>query len=140
MVAKLHIAFFSLLVGLFLSAALAASPQTVLLDVEDGETSFMVDQQNKQAWWIVGECRRSIPMQTKNTTNTMLSEVISNDVRIGSHPVKLRQQFRFTLSGPSTSLEVYNSVRGGWANIPVHVNETCTLDASCRSRMEKPVC
>jgi len=105
----------------------------------------MIDEKANKAWWVVGECRRGLPLEKpvvskEKSKNSMTSKMISEDVRIGSRPVELRQQFRFNMASVPASVEVYNSVRGGWSSIPVQVNQTCALDTACRSRMELPEC
>lgn len=116
-----------------------------MLEIIDGDTSFMVDEKAYKAWWVVGECRRALPLEkpkvsSNKSINSMTSKMISEDVRIGSRPVELRQQFRFNMAIRPASVEVYNSVRGGWSSVPVQVNETCDQDTACRSRMELPEC
>lgn len=129
------LAFFACLSTLAYSARGA-----VMLKIIDGDTAFMVDEQAYKAWWIVGECRRPLPLQGKTSNNSMASEVISKDVRLGSRQVRLEQQFRFNLAITPASVEVYNSMRGGWSSVPVQVDETCSATASCRARMELPEC
>lgn len=120
----------------------------VMLEIIDGDTAFVVDKTNNAAWWVVGECRRPIPVEPrqnsqKNSINTITSKVIRNNTRIGSRQIVLKQQFRFKLSddpsGPNT-VEVYNSLRGGWSAVPVRLNAQCAYDATCRQRMEAPEC
>jgi len=116
-----------------------------MLEIIDGDTAFLVDETAQKAWWIVGECRRSIPIETsaktsKTQNNSLTSKIISDDVRIGSRQVTLQQQFRFNLAIRPASVDVYNSVRGVWSSIPVEVNQTCTVDAACRRRAELPEC
>jgi len=124
-----------------LSTLAYAASGAVMVEIIDGDTAFMVDEQAAQAWWIVGECRRSIPLEKgKNSSNSMTSETISNDVTLGSHHIRLEQQFRFNLATTPASVEVYSSMRGGWSSVPVQVNETCSVTASCRARMEFPEC
>lgn len=116
-----------------------------MLEIVDGDTSFLVDQKTNKAWWIVGECRRPIPMDSstsskKKSNNSMTSKVISNDVRMGSRQVELRQQFRFSMASTPVRVDVYNSVRGGWSQIDVRVKQTCDVDAACRRLAELPEC
>lgn len=117
-----------------------------MLEIVDGETSFLVDRQANQAWWIVGECRNPLPIPDKTSSSKeksvslMTSKVIANDVRIGSRQVELRQQFRFDLASTPVRVDVYNSVRGGWSQVPVRVRETCAQDATCRRLTELPEC
>jgi len=116
-----------------------------MLEIIEGDTAFMVDKQAHKAWWIVGECRRPIPLEaksssSKNSNKSMSSKVISEDVKLGSRHITLEQQFRFNLATPPASVEVYNSMRGGWSSVPVQVNATCSDTATCRSRMELPEC
>ena len=122
-----------------------------MLEIIDGDTAFVVDKTNNAAWWVVGECRRPIPVEPRknsqqNSINTITSKIIRNNTRIGSRQIVLKQQFRFTLSdtptGPNTpiTVEVYNSLRGGWSAVPVRLNAQCAYDATCRKRMEAPEC
>ena len=128
------------------TAFAGASSSKVMLEIKEGDTAFMVDQKAQKAWWIVGECRRPLPISSKlsqsgKTSNkTMMSEKIIEDVRLGSRQIRLQQQFRFDLASDPVSVSVYSSVRGGWSPVPVQVNQTCAADAICRSRMELPEC
>jgi len=139
----------------------------VFLEIIDGDTAFMIDRKANEAWWIVGECRHALPMkapgnkrasnsqksksaasqinsqvntQVNSQINSMTSEIFSRNVRIGSRQLELRQQFRFNMATRPASIDVFNSVRGGWSSIPVQVNETCDLDPTCRRRMELDQC
>lgn len=117
----------------------------VMLEIIEGDTAFMIDEQAYKAWWVVGECRRPIPLETqasqgKNSNKSMSSKVISEDVKLGSRHIRLEQQFRFNLAKTPASVEVYNSMRGGWSSVPVQVIDTCSAIATCRSRMELPEC
>ena len=124
----------------------------VLLEIIDGDTAFVVDKTNNAAWWVVGECRRSIPVEPqKNTNKTITSKIIRNNTRIGNRQIELKQKFRFSfdthmadtqngaINTPIT-VEVYNSLRGGWSAVPVRLNAQCAYDATCRQRMEAPEC
>ena len=128
------------------TALASVSSTKVMLEIIDGDTAFMIDKKASKAWWIVGECRRSIPMSKKysskgkNPNKSMMSEKIIEDVRLGSRQIRLQQQFRFDLASDPVSVSVYSSVRGGWSPVPVQVNTTCAADATCRSRMELPEC
>ncbi len=142
---KQHLVITTLIWASFASlAGLAhsAGTEAVVLDIVDGETSFLVDVKAQKAWWIVGQCRRPIPIQSskKNLNNSMTSNVISNDVRLGSRQVELRQQFRFFMASTPVRVDVYSSVRGGWSQVPVRVNKTCKQDATCRRLAELPEC
>ncbi len=116
----------------------------VMLEILDGDTAFVVDRTNNAAWWVVGQCLRPIPVEPKkSSTKTITSKMIRNDTRIGDRQFVLKQQFRFTLAdvpnGPTT-VEVYNSLRGGWSAVPVRLNAQCEYDATCRQRLEAPEC
>jgi len=124
------------------------SGSAVMLEIIDGDTAFVVDETNNAAWWVVGQCRRPIPVLPQNTSQnksikTMTSKIIRNNTRIGNRQIVLKQQFRFTLAdapnGPIT-VEVYNSLRGGWSVVPVRQKAQCAYDATCRQRMEAPEC
>jgi len=63
----------------------------------------MIDEKANKAWWVVGECRRGLPLEKpvvskEKSKNSMTSKMISENVRIGSRPVELRQQFRFNMA------------------------------------------
>ena len=118
-----------------------------MLEIIDGETAFRVDVSKNKAWWIVGECQRPLPLEetktsqnSSNLANVMMSSVISDDVRIGSRQIDLRQQFRFNMASTPVSVDVYNSVRGGWSQVPVRVNNACSMDSTCRRLAELPEC
>lgn len=115
----------------------------VMLDVINGDTQFLVDPDSVKTWWLVGDCRREIPMgsnATVSASGVMTSQKTSDEVTLGQRQVVLEQQFRFNLTATPVSVEVFNSVRGGWASVPVSENTTCSLQASCRARMELPNC
>ncbi len=131
-----------LMVGLP-SSAQETGNTPLLLEIVDGDTAFIVDPGLNKAYWVVGECRREIPMgdQTKsNTAEAMLSRKLSDKVTLGRQQVVLEQQFRFNLTDTPVSVEVYNSVRGGWSKVPVSVNRQCSTNAACLARMELPIC
>ncbi len=134
------------LVGSFAAATTKSSSPVVMFEVIEGDTAFMINQKAQKAWWIVEECRRPIPIEKpskenqKNSNNSMMSKKIVNDVRLGSRQIRLQQQFRFDLANDSTSVSVFNSVRGGWSPVDVKRNDACLLDTTCRSRMELPEC
>jgi len=140
----------SLLIGALVGSAAAATAKSsspvVMVEIIGGDTAFMVNKKAQKAWWVVGECRRPIPIEKsskrnrKNSNNSMMSEKIVNDVRLGSRQIRLQQQFRFDLANDSTSVSVFNSVRGGWSPVDVKRNDACQLESTCRSRMELPEC
>lgn len=119
----------------------------VMLDIINGDTQFLVSSDRDKVWWITGECRREIPMPaTTPNSGVLTSQMITDNVTIGRQQVVLEQRFRFNLTpsanalnGP-ISVEVYNSVRGGWANVPVRENAQCSITPICSSRMELPDC
>ncbi len=127
----------------------------IWLDIENGDTAFMLDMSANKAWWVVGQCRKPISVNKAHhgkkhdnkakrgkSTNIFTSELIRDNVKIGSHQILLEQQFRFIMGANINSIkvEVYNSLRNGWAEVPVRVNPNCAFDANCRSRMEAPEC
>ena len=128
------------------NTAQPASAGPVLLEIIDGDTAFAVDQGQAKAWWIVGECRREIPMQDASAEQSaggnasLLSRKMTDDVTIGRRQIALTQQFRFNLTPAAATVEVYNSVRGGWAIVPVRVNDVCASNAVCQAKMELPDC
>ena len=129
------------------TAGRAATKSTVLLEIIGGDTAFVLEKNTNKAWWLVGQCKRTIPMNDRKSTRnkskiSMTSEVISEQVQIGNRQVNLKQQFRFmqALSSGPYSVEVYNSLRRGWSSVPVELNANCAQDVSCRRRMEAPEC
>jgi len=124
------------------------SKSAVLLEIIDGDTAFIVDAKQAKAWWVVGTCREPIPIlgasKKKNSNKSILSsEIISDNVKIGDRQVTLKQQFRFKLAAnpnENYNVEVYNSLRSGWSPVPVQAKANCTVDATCRQRMELPEC
>lgn len=118
----------------------------VVLDVVNGDTAFMIDREAYEAWWIAGECKHALPLETqapdkgKNQINTITSEVFSKKVQLGTRQIDLQQQFRFNMATSPITVEIYNSVRGGWSLVQVEFVESCELDASCRRRMELQTC
>ena len=141
-----HIALFCgmilLCFGVKTEAAWAGSSEAVLLEIPEGDTAFLIDQKINKAWWITGECKRSIPLEpSKNAQSTqVLSKKLSENVTLGSRQIQLQQQFRFNLAPSEASVDVYSSVRGGWSSVPVEVNLTCDQNPTCRARMELPEC
>ena len=136
----LGIVLFSL--GWVTGTAWAGLSKAVLLEIPGGDTAFVVDKSVNKAWWVTGECKRSVPLEssTKASQTHFVSKKISENVTLGSRQIQLQQQFRFNLASPEASVDVYSSVRGGWSSIPVEVNETCNLEPICRARMELPEC
>ncbi len=125
-------------------ASAKPAKNAVLLEIIDGDTAFIVDEGKNAAWWVVGQCLRPIPVKPRNSSNnTMTSEEIRTNSRIGDRQIALTQQFRFTLAdtpnGPITA-EVYNSLRGGWSAVPVRQIAQCEYHAYCRLRLESPEC
>jgi len=128
-----------LLVG---SPALA---DTLHVIVEDGESSFLVDVENNEIWWVTDECRHEIPVLQNDDTPDKSKTIISSDrflkeVQIGTHRFTLEQQFRFDTVSQAPTLQVFNSARGGWSTINVRIDNTCESDLTCRRRMELPLC
>jgi hypothetical protein len=140
--AKSHRDIVVLMIGLLLFwAAPFAHARPVLLQVEGGETAFVVDDKAGQAWWVLETCKRALPIENASKSQTSLqSQLLRDQVELGSRQVELRQQFRFHMASVPASVEVYNSVRGGWSPVPVRVEPTCHQSAECRSRMELPEC
>jgi len=116
-----------------------AHAKPVMLEIEGGDTAFVVDAENRNAAWVMDTCKRDIPLQTSQKSS-LQSQMLRDDVKLGSRQVELRQQFRFNLVAVPASVEVYNSMRGGWSPVPVRVDTTCHLSAECRARMELPEC
>ena len=113
---------------------------TVMLEILEGETAFLIETNEKRVWWIVGECRREIPIESFSTSENMMSRLIVDDVTLGSRQIELKQQFRFDLASTTPSVSVYNSVRSGWSPVPVQQNIACSAQLDCRARMELPEC
>jgi len=134
-----------LILALGLSVASSSTPKngangSVMLEILEGDTAFLVELRKKRVWWVVGECRREIPIDASSTSEILLSRPIVDDVTLGSRRIKLRQQFRFDLASTPPSVSVYNSVRSGWSPVPVQRNIACTSQPDCRARMELPEC
>lgn len=113
---------------------------TVMLEILEGDTAFLVEAQKQRVWWIVGECRREIPIDPSSLSQTLMSRPMVEDVTLGSRQIKLRQQFRFDLASTPPSVSVYNSVRSGWSPVPVQRNDACSIQPDCRARTELPEC
>jgi len=109
------------------------------VQLANGKTSFLINKKNYKTWWVLEECKQHLPLESNNRSliETMTFE---EDVQLGNRQIKLRQQFRFNLAKHSPSLDIYNSVRGGWQTLPVLVNEDCSLQSSCRARSVLPPC
>ena len=131
--------------GLGLSGADAATPKNgasgaVMLEILDGDTAFLVEARTKRAWWVVGECRRNIPITAESTSQTLMSRPMVDDVELGSRQIRLRQQFRFDLASTPPTVSVFSSVRSGWSPVLVKRNDACQTQSDCRARMELPEC
>ena len=121
-------------------------------EIIKGDSTFMINRSASIIWWILPECKKSIPLETTskqsfkdNKTSSLktsiLSQKMQDTVKIGSRQIQLQQQFRFDLANDSaTSLYVYNSIRGAWSPIAIKRNDACSTDTSCLQRMELPVC
>ncbi len=112
----------------------------VMLEILEGDTAFLVETRNKRAWWIVGECRRDIPIDPSSTSEILMSRPMVEDVVLGSRQVQLRQQFRFDLASTPPTVSVFSSVRSGWSPVLVKRNDACQTQFDCRARMELPEC
>jgi len=140
------IGLISLLVFVFgLSMAASATPKngakgTVMLEILEGDTAFLVETRKKRAWWIVGECRRSIPIDPESASRTLISRPIVEDVTLGSRQIRLQQQFRFDMAPNPPTISVFSSVRSGWSPVPVKRIDACKTQPDCRARMELPEC
>jgi len=110
-------------ISVFFVAAAPAMADAVHVEVKEGDTSFVIDKDKGKIWWVTGKCRYEIPVS-----------------RARSHRLRLEQQFRFDMVSHAPTLQVFNSVRGGWSEIPVRINDTCGQDLTCRLRMELPLC
>lgn len=129
------------------NAGMPGSSTALYLDIPSGETAFVVDPTKREIQWDMGTCQRTIGIEKddkphKSDLKTITSEVFLDKVTLGNRQVELKQQFRFHLVGSSdtASMEVYNSVRGGWSTVPVVKATSCALHAICRSRAELPPC
>jgi hypothetical protein len=111
-----------------------------MLEILEGDTAFLVETRKKRAWWIVGECRREIPIDPSSSSEKLMSRPMVDDVTLGSRQIKLQQQFRFDLASNLPSVSVYNSVRSGWSPVPVQRNIACSSQPDCRARTELPEC
>ena len=121
----MRLRIYSLLMAMILAGSsgvsLAENPgHTALwLDIENGDTAFVLDLKRKKAWWVVDQCRREILIAKNSDKSVLLSKSIEKNVQIGVHQILLKQKFRFTLNdlrgtnSTSVKVDVYNSVRGG---------------------------
>lgn len=128
-----------------LSSADAATSENeasgaVMLEILEGDTAFLVNTQKKQAWWIVGECRRNIPIDPDSASEILMSRPMVEDVELGSRQIRLRQQFRFDLASTPPTVSVFSSVRSGWSPVLVKRNDACQTQSDCRARTELPEC
>jgi len=68
----------SLLILAFgLSVVAFATPENgaqdkVMLEILEGDTAFLVETKKKRVWWIVGECRREIPIDSSSSSEKMI--------------------------------------------------------------------
>ena len=137
---------FGLLLNLFsLTASASQDPKGtasnfVLLEVEGGETAFLLKPRANMAWWIVGECRRPIPLEPDQPLSNLISRPVVEDVTLGSRQIQLRQQYRFDLASDIPTLSVYSSVRSGWSPVNVKRIDACARLSDCHARMELPEC
>lgn len=122
------------------SVTAKSSQPVVMLEIVGGDTAFTVDIKRNKAWWIVGECRREIPMAQQDSSTRLSSKPLIDRVTLGSRQIRLEQQFRFDLASDPHTVSIYSSVRNGWSPIPVKRNDACTQDTTCRARMELPEC
>ena len=134
-----------LILTLGLSRADAATSKNeasgaVMLEILDGDTAFLVNTRQKKAWWIVGECRRNIPIDPDSVSEILMSRPMSEDVELGSRQIRLRQQFRFVLASTPPTVSVFSSVRSGWSPVLVKRNDACQTQSDCRARTELPEC
>ena len=135
----------TLLISALFLVAPAAMAEPVRVIVKDGETSFILDVDKNEVWWITEQCRHEIPVEksdkkSEQSKGIMSSDRFLKDVQIGSHRFTLEQQFRFNMVSPSPSLQIYNSARGGWSEIDIRIEDTCDTDLSCRRALELPLC
>jgi len=139
---RLLISWLLLAVMALMSVTATASQPVVMLEIEEGDTAFAVDLDKNKAWWLVGECRREIPMAASKSKNsqTLSSKPLVDNVSLGSRQIRLEQQFRFDMASDSPTVSIYSSVRNGWSPIPVTRNDMCAQDATCRARLELPEC
>ncbi len=137
----LIIGFLAVLVtALFSSAWAQLSSETIVLDVDGGDTAFALKPGTFEAWWLKGECRVAIPIDIKKSTaSSLISEMQTDTVSLGARNIRLSQQFRFDLQSDTIDVSIYSSVRGGWAAVPTKRDRACEASA-CRARTELPEC
>lgn len=135
-----------------IAATAFAGPKTsdvVMLDIIGSESAFAIQNKTGEVWWIREDCKVSIPTEEliepqagiNQTAQSIFStKKLVQTPRIGNHQVLLEQAFKFNLTSNPPQAEVFNSVRGGWAEIEVSLNQTCPIDAQCQLRMEYPDC
>lgn len=112
----------------------------VMLEIQEGDTAFWIDTKRDMAWWIVGECRRALPLETNRPLNDVMSRPLVDEVTLGSRQIRLQQQFRFDLASTPPTISVFNSVRSGWSPVPAKRIDACELLLDCRARTELPEC
>ena len=144
-IARTILTWITAVIGVFFIAASSAMAEPVHVKVHDGDTSFFVDVEEQEIWWIMESCRYDVPVQrneddTDTPKTSISSEKFIKDVQIGSHRFKLEQQFRFDGLNQTPTLQVFNSARGSWSEIDIRVEPTCNNDSSCRTRLELPLC
>ncbi len=127
------------------NSALAATSKNeaqhaVMLEILEGDTSLYIEPNKDMAWWIVGECRRALPLIADAPLNNLMSRPIVEDVTLGSRQMEMRQQFRFDLASTPPTLSVYSSVRSGWSPVPVKRVDACSQLPDCHARTELPEC
>jgi len=144
-IARTILTWIAAVIGVFFIVALPAMAAPVHVKVQDGDTSFLVDVEAQDIWWITETCRYEVPVKRNDDTESdapktsISSERFIKDVQIGSHRFKLEQEFRFDGVTQTPTLQVFNSARGGWSEIDIDVDSTC-INSSCRARLELPLC
>jgi hypothetical protein len=144
-IARICLTSITAAISVFFIAGVPAMADAVHVEIQEGDTSFFIDKDKGKIWWIKEECRYEIPIsknqkKLKKHIDIVSSDKFTKNVQIGSHRFTLEQQFRFDMVSHVPTLQVFNSARGGWSEIPVRINDTCSSDLTCRLRMELPLC
>lgn len=144
-IARTCLALVTTAISVFSIGVSPAMADSVHVEIQEGDTSFFIDTDKGKIWWVKEACRSEIPMsrdmkKPDKPTNIVFSDKFSKEVQIGSHRFRLEQQFRFDMVSQAPTLQVFNSVRGGWSEIPVRINTLCDQDLTCRQRQELPLC
>ena len=120
-------------------------PTAVSPEVDKKEPSCVVDPDEVEALRDFSVYVRKSSSQNINyAINTTTSENNLKQVMLGICQVRSKYKFRSILAiTPKCDLatvEVYNSLRGGWSAVPERLIAMFAQYATCQSRSEAPQC